>query len=181
MTFLLLFYEFFKIGLFSIGGGLTTLPFLYSLAEKRPEWFTAKNIVDMLAISESTPGPIGINMATYAGYLTAGPLGGLIATLGEVTPSVIIICIIARFLDQFDKNPLVRDAFYGLRAAVIGLIIFAGSKVFAVTLFKAGDIRFLEAGLFVVILAVALKFKRVHPLIWIVLGAVLGLLLKLPS
>lgn len=181
MIFFLLFYEFFKIGLFSIGGGLTTLPFLYNLAEKRPDWFTAKNIVDMLAISESTPGPIGINMATYAGFLTAGPFGGLIATLGEVTPSVIIICIIARFLDQFDKNPLVRDAFYGLRAAVIGLIIFAASKVFSVTLFKAGSIRGLETLLFFILLGLALKFRKVHPLIWIVLGAALGLLLKLPS
>ena len=181
MIFLQLYLEFFKIGLFSIGGGLTTLPFLYSLAEKRPQWFSAKSIVDMLAISESTPGPIGINMATYAGFVTAGPLGGLIATLGEVSPSVIIICIIARFLDQFDKNPLVRDAFYGLRAAVIGLIIFAGSKVFAVTLLDAGSIRFLETALFVLLFALAVKFRKVHPLIWIVLGAILGLALKLPS
>lgn len=181
MTFLLLYYEFFKIGLFSIGGGLTTLPFLYSLAEKRPQWFSAKNIVDMLAVSESTPGPIGINMATYAGYMTAGPLGGLIATLGEVTPSVIIICIIARFLDQFDKNPLVRDAFYGLRATVIGLIIFAASKVFAVTLFASGSVRVLESVMFVILVVLAMKFRKVHPLVWIVLGAVLGLVLKLPS
>lgn len=181
MTFLLLYYEFFKIGLFSIGGGLTTLPFLYSLAEKRPQWFSAKNIVDMLAVSESTPGPIGINMATYAGYMTAGPLGGLIATLGEVTPSVIIICIIARFLDQFDKNPLVRDAFYGLRATVIGLIIFAAFKVFAVTLFASGSVRVLESVMFLILLALAMKFRKVHPLVWIALGAALGLLLKLPS
>ncbi len=181
MTFLLLYFEFFKIGLFSIGGGLATLPFLYELAEKRPEWFSANSIVNMLAISESTPGPIGINMATYAGFLTAGPLGGVIATLGEVTPSVIIICIIARFLNQFDKNPLVRDAFYGLRAAVIGLIIFAGSKVFAVTLLNAGSIRYIETALFVVLFVLAMKFRKVHPLIWIVLGATLGILLKLPS
>lgn len=181
MTFLLLYYEFFKIGLFSIGGGLTTLPFLYSLAEKRPQWFSAKNIVDMLAVSESTPGPIGINMATYAGYMTAGPLGGLIATLGEVTPSVIIICIIARFLDQFDKNPLVRDAFYGLRATVIGLIIFAAFKVFAVTLVASGSVRVLESVMFLILLALAMKFRKVHPLVWIALGAALGLLLKLPS
>ncbi len=181
MIFLQLYYEFFKIGLFSIGGGLTTLPFLYSLAEKKPDWFSAKTIVDMLAISESTPGPIGINMATYAGFVTAGPFGGFIATLGEVSPSIIIICIIARFLDQFDKNPLVRDAFYGLRAAVIGLIIFAGSKVFSVTLLDAGSIRYMETALFVVLFALAMKFRKVHPLIWIVLGAVLGLVLKLPS
>jgi chromate transporter len=181
MTFLLLYVEFFKIGLFSIGGGLTTLPFLYTLAERRPQWFSAKSIVDMLAISESTPGPIGINMATYAGYLTAGPLGGFIATLGEVTPSVIIICVIARFLDQFDKNPLVRDAFYGLRAAVIGLIIFAGSKVFSVTLLDAGSIRIVETLLFVVLLALAMRFRKVHPLVWIALGSILGILLKLPS
>jgi len=181
MIFLQLFYEFFKIGLFSIGGGLATLPFIYTLSEKRPQWFSVTSIVDMLAISESTPGPIGINMATYAGYVTAGPLGGVIATLGEVTPSIIIICIIARFLDQFDKNPFVRDAFYGLRAAVIGLIIFAGSKVFAVTLLNAGGIRYIETGLFVVLFALALRFRKVHPLIWIALGASLGILLKLPS
>lgn len=181
MIFAQLFYEFFKIGLFSIGGGLTTLPFLYALAEKRPDWFSAQAIVDMLAISESTPGPIGINMATYAGYMTAGPLGGLIATIGEVTPSVIIICIIARFLSHFDKNPFVKDAFYGLRAAVIGLIIYAGLKVFSVTLFDAGSLRMVETVLFVIIVALAMKFKRIHPLIWIVSGAILGLLLKLPS
>ncbi len=181
MTFLLLYLEFFKIGLFSIGGGLTTLPFLYALAEKRPQWFSANSIVDMLAISESTPGPIGINMATYAGFLTAGPLGGIIATLGEVTPSIIIICIIARFLTQFDKNPLVRDAFYGLRAAVIGLIIYAGSKVFSVTMIQSGSIRFTETIMFIVLLILAMKFKKVHPLIWIVLGSILGIVLKLPS
>lgn len=135
----------------------------------------------MLAISESTPGPIGINMATYAGYVTAGPLGGLVATIGEVTPSIIIICIIAKFLDQFDKNPLVRDAFYGLRAAVIGLIIFAGSKVFAVTLLNTGGIRVLETALFAILFTLAMIFRKVHPLIWIVLGAVLGIALKLPS
>ena len=181
MIFLQLFYEFFKIGLFSIGGGLASLPFLYTLAERRPEWFNAQNIIDMLAISESTPGPIGINMATYAGYLTAGPLGGLIATLGEVTPSVIIICIIARFLDQFDKNPFVKDAFYGLRAAVIGLVIYAGSKVFAVALFNAGSIRYIESGLFVVLFILAVRFKKIHPLVWIFIGAIVGILLKLPS
>jgi len=181
MIFLQLYYEFFKIGLFSIGGGLASLPFLYKLAERQPTWFSAQNIVDMLAISESTPGPIGINMATYPGFVTAGPFGGIIATLGEVSPSIIIICIIARFLDQFDKNPRVKDAFYGLRSAVIGLIIYAGSKIFAVTLLDMGSIRYIEVILFVILFALAMKFRKVHPLIWIVLGAVLGLLLKLPS
>lgn len=181
MIFLQLFYEFFKIGLFSIGGGLATLPFLYRLAQNHPQWLTPQNIADMIAISESTPGPIGINMATYAGFQAAGPLGGLIATLGEVAPSIIIMCIIGRFLSQFDTNQFVKDAFYGLRAVVIGLIIYAGSKVFLVALFAERTLRYKEAVLFIILFALAMKFRKIHPLIWIVLAAILGILLQLPS
>ena len=180
MIFLQLFYEFFKIGLFSIGGGLATLPFLYRLAETHPHWVTPEKIADMIAISESTPGPIGINMATYTGFQAAGPLGGLIATLGEVAPSIIIICIIGRFLRQFDKNQKVKDAFYGLRAVVIALIIYAGSKVFLVTLF-ATHLRYKEAALFALLFVLAMKFNKIHPLIWIVVAAMLGIVLQLPS
>lgn len=179
MIFLSLYFAFFKIGLFAIGGGLATLPFLYDLAETHPLWLTAKDIADMIAISESTPGPIGINMATYAGYLTAGPLGGIIATLGEVSPSIIIIIVIARFLSKFDQNPYVKDAFYGLRAAVIGLIVYGGSKVFLVTMFRGTHLQYKEAILFVVLFVLAQTGKKVHPLIWILVAAIAGIVFKL--
>jgi chromate transporter len=175
MIYLNLYLAFFKIGLFSIGGGLATLPFLYDLAQTHPFWITAKDIADMIAISESTPGPIGINMATYAGYLAAGPLGGVLATLGEVSPSIIIIVVIARFLSKFDQNMYVKDAFYGLRAAVIGLIVYGGSKVFLVTLFDQTHIRYPEAAMFVVLFFLAQKFRKVHPLVWILVAAISGI------
>ena len=99
-----LMFEFFKTGLFSVGGGLATLPFLYEMSDKTG-WFTHADIADMIAISESTPGAIGINMSTYAGYKTAGIPGGILASLSLAAPSVIIILIIARFLKKFRDNP----------------------------------------------------------------------------
>ena len=118
MIFLKLYLVFFKIGLFAIGGGLATLPFLQELVEQYG-WITSQDLLDMIAISESTPGPIGINSATFVGYKTAGLLGGIIATLGLVTPSVIIIMIIAHYFMKFSEQPVIRSAFYGLRPAVM--------------------------------------------------------------
>ena len=122
MTCLLLFYEFFKTGLFAVGGGLATLPFLYDMAARHPEWFTVSQLADMLAVSESTPGPLGVNMATYVGYLTAGIPGAVAATMGLVAPSVIVILIVAAFLKRFRESRLVNNVFYGLRPASTGLI-----------------------------------------------------------
>lgn len=181
MTYLLLYWEFFKVGLFSIGGGLATLPFLYQLSATHPMWLGAKDIADMIAVSESTPGPIGINMATYAGYQAGGVLGGIVATLGEVSPSIIIIVLIAKFLTQFDKKPKVKDAFYGLRAAVIGLISFAALKLASVTLMAGSQPKIMEIGLYGVMLLLVLRFKNIHPFIWILASAVLGIVLQLPS
>ncbi len=175
MIYLALFWQFFKIGLFSIGGGLATLPFLYKLAETHPHWITASQIGDMVAISESTPGPIGINMATYAGFQSAGYLGGVIATLGEVAPSVIIIIIIARFLANFDKNPTVKDAFWALRPSVVGLIAFAGLKLLGIVVYGQGVFNTQAALVFAILTVAVLTFKRVHPLIWISIGAILGM------
>ena len=101
MTYLLLFYEFFKTGLFAVGGGLATLPFLYDMAARHPEWFTTSQLADMVAVSESTPGPLGVNMATYVGFITGGIPGALVATIGLVAPSIIIILIVAAFLKRF--------------------------------------------------------------------------------
>ena len=121
MTILRLMLAFFKTGLFSVGGGLATLPFLYEMSDQTG-WFSHADIADMIAISESTPGAIGINMSTYAGYKTAGVPGGILASLALATPSVVIILIIARFLKKFRDNPNVEGAFYGLRPASIAMI-----------------------------------------------------------
>ena len=116
MIYLELFLRFFQTGLFSVGGGLATLPFLYEISNQT-HWFSHADIADMIAISESTPGAIGINMSTYAGYITGGIFGGVLATLSLAMPSVIIILIIARLLEKFENNPYVTKAFYGLRPA----------------------------------------------------------------
>ena len=116
MIYLRLFWEFFKTGLLSIGGGLATLPFLRQMGASCG-WFTEKELANMLAVSESTPGPIGVNMATYVGFVTAGIPGAIVATLGLVTPSVIIILLIARALKAFRENPYVAKVFLGLRPA----------------------------------------------------------------
>ena len=133
MIYLRLFYEFFKTGLFAVGGGLATLPFLYDLSDKTG-WFTHGELTNMIAVGESTPGPIGINMATYVGFETAGLLGAVIATVGLVAPSIIVILIIAQFLKAFRDNRYVDSAFYGLRAASTALVCASGLTVAAAAL-----------------------------------------------
>jgi chromate transporter len=120
-TYLILFWEFFKTGLFAVGGGMATLPFLSSIGASTG-WYSQTDLMNMLAVSESTPGPIGINMATYVGFTVAGVPGAVIATVGEVTPSIIVILIVAAMLKKFRDSKLVNDAFYGLRPASTGLI-----------------------------------------------------------
>ena len=134
MILLRLFWEFFKTGLFAVGGGMATLPFLYNISETTG-WYTQAQLADMIAVSESTPGPIGINMATYVGFETAGIPGAVIATVGLVTPSVIIILLIARVLAAFRQNKYVDAAFYGLRPCSVGLIAAAGLMVVKIALF----------------------------------------------
>ncbi|MGM9545146.1 MAG: chromate transporter, partial [Vescimonas sp.] len=133
MIYVKLFYEFFKTGLFAIGGGLATLPFLSDMAD-RTGWFTQAQLADMLAVSESTPGPVGVNMATYVGFETSGVLGAVVATLGLVTPSVIVILIVASFLKAFRSNRFVDAAFYGLRPASTAMVASAGIGVVLLSL-----------------------------------------------
>lgn len=137
MIFLRLFWEFFKVGLFSIGGGMATLPFLYDLGE-RSGWFTMAEVADMLAVSESTPGPIGVNMATYVGFRCGGVPGGVVATLGLVAPSILVILLIALALEKFRDNRYVNGAFYTLRPASAALIAAAGWSVLVLVL-KNGE------------------------------------------
>jgi len=186
MVFLQLFYEFFKTGLFSIGGGLATLPFLYSMADRYP-WFTREMLLDMIAISESTPGPIGVNMATYAGFNAAGIPGALVATTALVTPSVIVIMIIAKFLNQFSEETLVKDGFYGLRPTVTALIAAAGFQVIVSSLIqldlyratkKLADLVDIKALiLFGALLFLTNKFKK-HPIFYLAGAAVLGIVFR---
>lgn len=186
MTYLLLFVEFFKTGLFSVGGGLATLPFLYEMADKYP-WFDRPILADMIAISESTPGPIGVNMATYAGYEAGGILGGIIATIALVLPSLIIIIIIAKFLNKFNENNYVKSAFYGLRPSVTALIAVAGFEVFKISILTINkfllthniiDIINIKCTvLFAVLLYITNKFKA-HPLVIILTAAVVGIVFK---
>ena len=191
MIYLRLFWEFFKVGLFSIGGGLATLPFLYSLGAKTG-WFGTADVANMLAISESTPGPIGVNMATYVGFDCGGILGGVVATLGLVTPSVIVIILIAMALQAFRTNKYVDAAFYTLRPASTGLIAAAGWSVFVLVLlnldafrasYQIGDLlQWKNLILFAVIWVLTnlvKPIKKLHPVVFLALAAVVGIVFHL--
>lgn len=189
LTLLRLFYEFAKVGLFAIGGGLATLPFLYDMADTIG-WFTASDVANMIAVSESTPGALGINMATYAGYITAGVPGGIVATLGLISPSILVILIIARMLGKFKDSPLVQKGLYGLRPASVALVAAAGVSVAEVTLVNLPSI---EAGawssaviwpaviLGVVIFIAQRKFPKIHTVAFIVFAGVVGAVFRFPA
>ncbi len=186
MLYLQLFYEFFKTGLFSVGGGLATVPFLYDMADRLP-WFTREQLADMIAVSESTPGPVGVNMATYVGYLTGGIPGAVIATLGLITPSIIVILIVAAFLKSFGESKIVKSVFYGLRPASVALISSAGLSVaygvfilpeFAET-HALSDLPDWKAVALAAVLIVLTRFvkptKKLHPIVFIAASAVVGI------
>ena len=176
MIYLRLFYEFFKVGLFSIGGGMATIPFLYDLAEKT-QWITNADVSNMIAIAESTAGALAVNMATYAGYLTAGILGGIIATLGLVTPSIIIILIIARLLSEFSENKYVKSAFFGLRPASLAMIGAAGVSVAQVGLLR-DTTPYIPAIILAVILYVLSKKTKIGVIHMIILAGIVGVLFQ---
>ena len=185
MTLLLLFYEFFKTGLFAVGGGMATIPFLYNMSD-RLDWFTHEDILDMIAISESSPGPIGINMATFCGFKVAGVAGSVIATLGIITPSIIVILIIAEFLNKFKESPWVKTVFASIRPCAIALIAAAGINVIEKSLLNTSLYK--ATGMFTdlfnwksIVLAVIVFIftnikptKNLHPILFIVFSAVAG-------
>lgn len=191
--------EFFKAGLFSVGGGLATIPFLKNIADKY-DWFDMSELTDMIAISESTPGPIGVNMSTYAGfhsmdqYGLAGSLAGAaIATLSLILPSIIVILIISGVLEKFKANPVVQRIFFTLRPASAGLILGAMFDVFLMSLFYTdmtssmvftpeymiGCVKWISVVIFAVMLFCVNKFKKLHPIAFIGAGAVLGIVFSL--
>lgn len=189
MIYLQLFIEFFKVGLFSVGGGLATLPFLYNISD-RLGWYSYTDLANMVAISESTPGPIGINTATYVGNIVAGILGSITATIALIVPSIIIIIIISKFLNKFKDSKHVKNVFYGLRPASVGLIAAAGFSVITMSLLnleqynKTGildDIFNIKAIIFAIILLIITnlkKTKKLHPVVFIVISALVGIVFK---
>ena len=180
--YLQLFWEFFKTGLFTVGGGLASLPFLYDISN-RTGWYTHAQLVDMIAVSESTPGPIGVNMATYVGFELAGIPGSLLATFAMVLPTVVLTYFVAQALDRFRQNPLVNSAFYGLRPAVCGLIANACWGIMRVSMFdfKASGILNIINIPAIIIFAAAFflirRYKKLHPIVFIGCGAVLGIVI----
>lgn len=175
MIYLILFFEFLIIGTFSIGGGLATLPYLYSLAERYP-WFNKATLIDMIAISESTPGPIGINMATFAGFKAGGVLGGILASIAVITTGTIFMLIISGFLDKFKGHVILEKAFYGIRPMVAALIAYAGYEMFQITILngEAFSLDFVSLGLFIVVSILLLKTK-ISPILLILFAAILGI------
>ncbi|MDY5083944.1 MAG: chromate transporter [Candidatus Limivicinus sp.] len=185
--YLRLFWEFFKTGLFAVGGGMATLPFMYDISDKTG-WFTHSMLADMVAVSESTPGPIGVNMATYVGFVTGGIPGAVVATVGLVTPSVILILLIARVLKAFRENQYVDAGFYGLRPCSVGLIAAAGVLVIKLALFNTElyastgallDLFNFKALILAAVLLAATrcikKLKGLHPIVFILASAVIGI------
>ena len=198
MIYLQLFWEFFKTGLFAIGGGMATIPFLYEMSDKTG-WFSHADLEIMVAVGESTPGPIGVNMATYVGFLTGmrdagwltAILGAVTATLGLITPSVIVILIVAAFLQQFRNSRYVNNAFYGLRPASTGLITAAAFSVITSilvfpNLIMKGDFlgAFNWKGLVLALLLwlctnVIKKTKKWHPIVFIAISALVGMIFRM--
>ena len=191
MIYLQLFWEYFKTGLFAVGGGMATIPFLYNMSDKTG-WFTHQDLANMIAVGESTPGPIGVNMATYVGYVTGMAQGGtgsairgaVTATFGLVLPSLVVILIVAAMLKRFKDSPLVQKAFYGLRPASTGLIAAAGISVAVSNLFGSEAFRINWKG---IVLAVVLwiltnkvkKTKKLHPIVFIGASALVGILFSM--
>ena len=197
-VYLRLYWEFFKTGLFAVGGGMATLPFLKDIGQSTG-WYTYTDLMNMLAVSESTPGPIGINMATYVGFTVGGIPGAVIATLGEVTPSIIVILIVAMMLKKFRDNRYVNMAFYGLRPASTGLIgaacvtvvleVMTGIKVLAADGALVNTFRLvgeslikwpgvLLGALLIVLTNFVKPVKNWHPIVFIAFSAVVGILFR---
>ncbi len=171
MIYLQLFLEFFHIGLFSFGGGYATLPFLYHIAETWG-WYTTKQLTDMIAVSSITPGPVGVNVATFAGYTTSGILGALVATSSVILPSLIIVIIISKLLEQFKHNKYVKSVIYSIKPAGCGLLGAVAVDMFLTDLSLEGIV------LLLILFGFSLCKKR-DPLFYLGFSAIAGLLIRL--
>lgn len=176
---LLMFIEFFKTGLFAVGGGLATIPFLREISNTYG-WYSLNDLSTMIAVSESTPGPMGVNMATYVGFSQYGVFGAIVVTLGLVLPSIIIICIIANFLEKFKEAQLVQEIFSGLKPAVVAFIAVATIDILVTTLFGGynqilHNFNWKQLICLVVLLLVSHYKPKVHPIWFIVASAAVGI------
>ncbi len=190
MIYLRLFFEFFKVGLFSVGGGLATIPFLQDLGT-RTGWFSAADLADMIAVSESTPGPMGVNMSTYVGFTCGGPLGAVVGVLGLITPSILVILLVSVFLKRFRDSQVVDGVFQGLRPASTALITVAGVSVATIALVKTipspatgmdQSVPYWPAIAIAVAVFVCMRIpglKKLHPILYIAAAAVLGVVFEL--
>lgn len=172
MIYALLFYEFFLIGLFAVGGGAATIPFLFDLSEKYG-WFSFQDLSNMIAVSEATPGPIGVNMATFAGFETAGVLGALVATTGLILPSLMIIILLVKAVSQFACRQVLGDVLAIVRPAVAALILNAAVQIGAVSLTN------LMCAVMFVLFLILMRFYKISPVFYVVLAGLLGYVLKL--
>lgn len=165
-----LFLQFFHVGVFSFGGGYATLPFLYDIADKF-HWYSAKQLTDMLAISSITPGPVGVNVATFAGFNTAGILGSLVATTAIILPSYIIVTIVFKVIDKFRTNRNIKGAIRGLKPAGCALLSAVGIK-----LLFTSNLHLLGTLILLGFLILSIK-KKQDPLFYLGISAILGLII----
>jgi chromate transporter len=190
MNLLLMYAEFFKVGVFAVGGGLATLPFLFQMAEGRftfigqAGWLSHEMIGNFLAIAQCAPGAVGVNVAAQTGFRYLGIAGGALAALGLISPAIIIITIVARVLKSFKENKIAVSVFTGLRPAALGLLCAAGLGVWKLALYNSEGVqlfemlRWRECIVLAAIFLLVFKFKR-HPVIYIALGAIAGVALGL--
>lgn len=184
MILIRLFLEFFKVGLFAVGGGAATIPFLYNISDKT-HWFTHTDLANMIAISQSVPGAMGINMATYVGYATHGILGAITSTIGIIVPSIIIILVVARVLVKFKENKRVEDCFYGLRPASTGLLLAAGFEIVKISIltlnkytetYNIVDLVSIRALILAGILFFFIRKYKKSPIFYIITSAIIGII-----
>ena len=199
MIYLVLFWEYFKVGLFTIGGGYAMLPLVTQIVTKH-NWLTEQQLIDFIGVAESTPGPFAINLATFVGNTVGsgtalgvfgGILGSLIATFAVVLPSLVIIIVVTLLFDKFRSNRYVRGALKGIRPVVVGLILSAVFTVAAKVILPEFDFKHIRADgasqfnwisliiicVFAPLSQIRIKGKKIHPICLILLSAVIGIVL----
>lgn len=184
-TLLLLFIEYFKAGIFSVGGGYATLPFLYHMAQNY-DWFTTKELVNMIAISNVTPGPVGLNMATYAGFMAQGIIGSLVATFAVTIGPFILAIAVIYFLNKFKNSKVIKDIFLGLRPTSCALLSCVMLQLIFEDVIKTKELVKIpfnidfRAVILISILFLTYKYVKKQPSYVILIGAILGIILNLP-
>ncbi len=172
MIYWLMFIEFFKIGALAFGGGMVTVPFLVDLS-KTKHWFSLEQLADMIAVSESTPGPIGINMATFAGFITSGVMGSLIATFALVLPAFLVLLFFSKYIIKYKDTVAFNNFLSGVRPAALALILYAGIVIAKLS------ITDWKTAFFSLIVFVLAYISKLSPIVFIVLGAICGVILEM--